>query len=125
MYALVLVLVLTACGGKTSEPSDDALKPVALQFANRLVARDFAAAHAMLATAMTREQLQQQYDAMVAPIGNVAGAQVMQTMTEWPDKQSTDLGWAYVAINGETGGEGVTVVVTRDRKIRSIEFGRP
>jgi hypothetical protein len=122
MRALVVLVLLTACGGRSS---DESYKPVAIQFAKHLVARDFAAAHALLAMPMTREQLEQSYDQMIAPIGKVSDAQIMQTMTDWPDKQANDAGWAYVAIAGELGSEAVTVVVTRDRKIRSIEFGRP
>jgi hypothetical protein len=122
MRALVLVLLLAGCGGKSS---DESFKPVALQFAKHLVARDFAAAHALLAMPMTREQLQQTYEKMVEPIGKVSDAQLTRTMTDWPDKQPTDAGWAYVSIIGELGGEGLTLVITRDRKIRSIEFGRP
>jgi hypothetical protein len=124
MHALALVVLvwLTACGGKTS---DDSYKPVALQFAQHLVARDFTAAHAMLAMPATADELKKTYDTMVEPIGKVSGAKLMESMTDWPDKQSGDIGWAYVAIEGEQGSEAVTVVVTRDKKIRSIEWGRP
>ncbi|MDQ3338030.1 MAG: hypothetical protein M4D80_22935 [Myxococcota bacterium] len=122
MHALALVILLTACGGKTS---DESYKPVAVQFAQHLIARDFAAAHAMLATPMTSAQLQQSYETMIAPIGKVSGPKLTQTMTDWPEKKSGDAGWAYVAIEGEHGSEAVTVVVTRDKKIRTVEFGRP
>ena len=62
---------------------------------------------------------------MVEPIGAISGTQVMQTMTKWPDKQPSDIGWAYVAINGATGSEAVMVVVTKEKKIRTVEWGRP
>ena len=122
MHVLALLVLLTACGGKTS---DESYKPVAQQFAQHLVARDFAAAGAMLATPTPPDELKQRYEAMVAPIGKIASTQVMETMTDWPEKKSGDLGWAYVALVGETGSEAVTVVVTRDKKIRSVEWGRP
>jgi hypothetical protein len=113
-------VLLTACGKLRMSRT-----AVAMQFAQHLVARDFAAAHAMLAMPMTPAQLQQSYETMIAPIGKVSGAKVMETMTDWPEKKSGDAGWAYVAIEGEHGGEGITVVVTRDNKIRTLEFGRP
>ena len=49
-------------------------------------------------------------------------------MTEWPDKQPLDVGWAYAAIAGEDGSEAVTVIVSSENGahvIRSIEWGRP
>ena len=122
MHVLALVVLLTACGGKTS---DDSYKPIALQFAQHLVARDFTAAHAMLAITTTPAELQRSYDTMVEPIGKVRETKLMQSMTDWPEKQSSDLGWAYVAIEGELGSEAVTVVVTDKKKIRMLEWGRP
>ena len=99
------------------------VKLTAEQFAKHLVAHDYAAANAMLVT--PAPDLQKQYETMVESIGKVTGTQVMNTMTAWPDKQPTDTGWAYVSINGELGSEAVTVVVTRDKKIRTVEWGRP
>jgi hypothetical protein len=122
VHALALVVLLTACGGKAS---DESYKPVAVQFAQHLVAREFAAAHAMLAITTTPAELQRSYDAMVEPIGKVSGTKLVQTMTDWPQKESGDAGWAYVAIEGELGSEAVTVIVTRSKKIRMIEWGRP
>src|SRR5687767_11787719 len=121
MRALVLALLLFACGSSSS----DAHSPTALKFTKHLVARDFVAAHTMLAMPMSRDELQTKFDEMTTPIGKLGESQVMQTMTDWPDKQRGDLGWAYVAIAGEHGGEGITLVVTREHKIRSIEWGRP
>lgn len=125
MRALVLVMLLAGCGGSKSEEAvdDSQFKPVAEQFAKLLVAHDYAAASAMLVT--PAPDLQKTYETMVEPIGAISGTQVMTTMTSWPDKQASDIGWAYVAINGETGSEAVTVVVTKDKKIRSVEWGRP
>ena len=123
MRALVLVMLLVGCGGSKSEEVSVDFKSIAERFAKHLVAHDYAAANAMLVT--PAPDLQKQYETMVEPIGKVTGTQVMQTMTKWPDKQATDRGWVYVAINGETGSEAVTVVVTKDHKIRSVEWGRP
>ena len=121
---LAVVVVLAGCGGKSSDASVDA-KPVALAFANHLVARDFAAANAMLATPITTAELQTSYDTMVEPIGKVKAPKLMESMTDWPEKKAGDAGWVYVAIEGESGSEAVTVVVTGAKKIRSIEWGRP
>ena len=54
--------------------------------------------------------------------------QVMEAMTEWPDKKPHDVGWAYAAIAGDGGSEAVTVVVSSEgghHLIRSVEWGRP
>ena len=125
MRALVLVMLLAGCGGsKSEEASDDSsFKPVAEEFAKHLVAHDYAAANALLVT--PAPDLQTQYETMVQPIGAISGTKVMQTMTKWPDKQATDIGWAYVAIEGATASEAVTVIVTKEKKIRSVEWGRP
>jgi hypothetical protein len=54
--------------------------------------------------------------------------ELIETMTDWPDKQPDDLGWAYVAINGASQSEAVTVIVRDENgtpRIRAIEWGRP
>ena len=118
----VLLLVLTGCGAKDSE-----YRPIAEAFAAKLVARDFAGAHAMLATppALTREELQAKFDDMTSWMGPASKVDVTQTMTDWPGKQAGDVGWAYVSIAGDAGLEGIAVVITRDKRVRSIEWGRP
>ncbi|HNC91251.1 MAG TPA: hypothetical protein PL000_20160 [Anaerolineales bacterium] len=49
-------------------------------------------------------------------------------MEQWPDQRPNDVGWAYVAIDGEGFSEAVTVIVENERQtpaIRYIEWGRP
>jgi hypothetical protein len=134
MRILLLSLAFAiACGSsREAVPTDDSYKEVATEFAAALVAKDFARAYALTSSAfrstMTQAAMQAQYEAMVAPLGRVSAAQLMNTMEQWPAKQPTDVGWAYVAINGDGGGEGVTVVVTREAdalRIRDVEWGRP
>jgi hypothetical protein len=119
VLGILLTFVLTGCGGSKS---DDSFHPIAKQFAQRLVARDFTAAREML---VTPAELQQPFEEMVEPIGKLGEVTITQTMTDWPDKQAGDAGWAYVAIAGELGSEAVTVVVTKSGKIRTVEWGRP
>ena len=109
MRALVLVLLL-ACGGKSDE-----VEPTAKQFARLLKAGDYTRAHAMLDTKppITREQFQQQYQQLLKDIGPVVDLHVTTT-----DEH------AYIAIQGRDEGEGIAIIV-RDKKIRTIEWGRP
>ena len=60
--------------------------------------------------------------------GAIGPIEVGQTMTSWPGKQASDLGWAFVSIGGDVYSEAVIVVVTSENgeaKIREVEFGRP
>lgn len=60
--------------------------------------------------------------------GAIGPIELGQTMTSWPAKQPSDVGWAYVSIGGEVYSEAVIVVVTSENgevRIREVEFGRP
>ena len=60
--------------------------------------------------------------------GAIGPIEVGQTMTSWPEKQPSDIGWAYVSIGGDVYSEAVIVVVTSENgaaRIREVEFGRP
>ena len=55
-------------------------------------------------------------------------AEVITDMEDWPGKEEDDIGWAYVALAGETFSEAATVIVKREGVglvIRSLEWGRP
>lgn len=112
------------------DPSRTEQGRVALKFANALCSGDFSAAHELLAAPL-RERLSQadlsrEFTEMVEYGGSPPDTvEAMNVLDDWPAKQAGDLGWAYVAISGEGFGEGVAVVVTRDRLIREIEWGRP
>lgn len=60
--------------------------------------------------------------------GTVGPIEVGQTMTDWPDKRESDIGWTYVSIGGDVYSEAVTVVVAIEdgaARIRVVELGRP
>ena len=103
------------------------------EFATALVAGQFERAHQMLSTSAMGEwsasSLQETYTKMVEYFGSPPSfVQVMEVMTEWPDKMPGDVGWAYAAIAGEGESEAVTVIVASEggkHVIRSILWGRP
>ena len=106
---------------------------IAFDFTKALAARDYSKAYAMTSQEYRKknsvDHLRALFEAIVpsdwGPIGLI---QVGETMTIWPKKQSSDLGWAYVSIGGNMYSEAVTVIVTLDngeQKIREVEFGRP
>ena len=77
----------------------------------------------------TVEQLRTAFETIVpsdwGPMGTI---EVGHTMTTWPGKQLSDIGWAYVSIGGDVYSEAVTVIVMLEHgeaKIREVEFGRP
>ena len=60
--------------------------------------------------------------------GTVGPIELGETMEDWPGRESSDAGWAYVSVGGDIYSEAVTVVVTvedGELKIRTAEFGRP
>ncbi len=106
---------------------------LALDFATALVSGQFEDASALLSSTaradwsatVLRDAYQEMIEYFDAPPDAV---EVMETMTDWPDKQDGDIGWAYVAIEGDDGSEAVTVVVCAEgdrHLIREIEWGRP
>jgi hypothetical protein len=112
-------------------PNDTPQGKVALQFAQSLVARNFADAQAMLTPELrslhSAAALQTQFEGMISnwqgmPVTEV---ETINVLDEWPDRQANDIGWAYVSIGGDRFNEAVAVVVTDAGLIRSIEWGRP
>src|SRR5215203_2565044 len=117
----------------TKEPEESEQGVVALAFAQALVAEDYRGAYGMLASSL-RERfpppfLKAKYERMIEygeGLPNFVG--VMGILDDWPGKQKEDVGWAYVAIGGDTFSEAVAVVVALEqgqRVIREIEWGRP
>ena len=103
---------------------------VALRFAEALTRGEFDAAHALLSPRLAKHisptELQVSYEKMIAyGHGPAKHTELVTILEEWPDKEPTDLGWAYVAISGPGYGEAVTVVVNDQRLIRTVEWGRP
>jgi hypothetical protein len=106
---------------------------LALAFAQALVAEDYEAAQAMLAddlrATLDARALGAHYEALIeGGDGPPIDVSVVSTLTQWPQREAGDLGWAYVGIAGDDYVEGITVVVAQQAataKIRSIEWGRP
>jgi hypothetical protein len=62
--------------------------------------------------------------------GPLQGAEVIEefTLEDWPDKQPDDLAVVYVALNGESFSEAVTLTLAQydeEILIRHLEWGRP
>jgi len=108
----------------------------AVAFASALVDADFDRAHSLLTPGLRadltpadlRDRLHQMFS------GYADGAPVRFhfdeefCLEEWPDKQTGDVGWAYVSVEGEDFVEAVSVVVASvdgALLIRNIEWGRP
>lgn len=132
----VATIVLAGCSkdepkipsGNTSD-----YRHTALEFTQSLAAREYQKAYAMTSQQYRKRttvgQLRAAFETIVptdwGPMGPI---EVGQTMTSWPSKQPSDIGWAYVSIGGDVYSEAVTVVVTSEQgeaKIREVEFGRP
>jgi hypothetical protein len=105
----------------------------ALEFARALVARDFEKAFSLQAPSQKEkcgsECLKSAYCEMIFEgLGPVLTTYIGTTMTDWPEKLSTDELWAYVVIEGADYSEAITVVVENKgnvRSIREVEWGRP
>jgi hypothetical protein len=62
--------------------------------------------------------------------GSIQEAQVMDdfTLEDWPGKQTDDLAVVYVALNGESFSEAVTLTLAeygQEILIRHLVWGRP
>ena len=116
-------------GGAVIKPHEK----IAYEFAKALMNSRFELAHSMLGKAYSltwsADWLKKQYDEMVSYGDSPAQEIALETsMTDWPDKQEKDIGWAYVSIIGDGFCEAVTVTSYNDNgdiKIRDIEWGRP
>ena len=103
----------------------------ALAFAQALVEGNFNGAHTLLTSTTQTEisagQLRENYLGMIDywETKVVDEVEALEILDDWPDKQSEDWGWVYVAINGDGFGEAISIVITKDKKIREIEWGRP
>lgn len=108
-------------------------RQIALEFARALAAREYPKAYAMTSQGYrgknTVDQLRTGFETIVpTDWGTAEPIEVGQTMTDWPGKQPSDLGWAYVSIGGDVYSEAITVVVTSESgkaRVREVEFGRP
>ncbi len=108
-------------------------RDIANAFATALIEGRFEAAYALLdfnaRETWSVSALQRRYSEMVGyfemPPHHI---EVVETMTEWPDQQPEDIGWAYVAIASDRESEAVIVIVCIENGrglIRQVEWGRP
>lgn len=135
-HALFLTVFLIGCMGReTPMPAARVhdYSSVGLRFATALANRDYPTAYAMTSSvyqgSTTLDAMRLAFEAIVPTDWKTVGpVEVGQTMDVWPDKQRSDIGWAYISIGGDVYSEAVTVVVMLEAgapKIRTVEFGRP
>lgn len=137
---VLLWLVLAVLGGgcssgevRVSDGSAGDYKQVALTFTKALAARDYGAAYALTSTdyrgSTSVGGMQAAFERIVPLEWKTVGPiEVSETMDDWPGREPSDVGWAYVSVGGDVYSEAVTVVVTLEAgvlKVRRVEFGRP
>lgn len=106
---------------------------IALTFAELLIKGEFSKAHDLISPAAQSvypiNTLKKQHKTMTAYLGrDSCVADVLETMTDWPAKRDGEVEWLYVAIMGDSGSEGISVVVRQQDNqysISSVEWGRP
>jgi hypothetical protein len=118
---------------KAAPAADAATVELATSFADALVAADFGKARVLLSRSLKKAKSEQSLARSVKSLlpsakSKLEDAEVVETLTDWPDKQQGDVGWVYVALNGDGFSEGVSVTVSREGSrlaIRDVEWGRP
>ena len=106
---------------------------VALAFGWHVIRKEWEAARELftidLRASTSAQDLEEQVREMIAYAEDeLSQAEVITDMEVWPDKEEHDVGWAYVALSGDTFSEAATVIVKKEGDqllIRSIEWGRP
>jgi len=110
-------------------------RAIAQEFGDCITNRDYGAACALLTKQLqgstTPERICNAVSTMTsyAP-GPIQEAQVMDdfTLEDWPGKQAGDLAVVYVALNGDSFSEAVTLTLMKqgeDILIRELAWGRP
>ncbi|HEY6169504.1 MAG TPA: hypothetical protein VI454_15795 [Verrucomicrobiae bacterium] len=108
---------------------------VAVQFGHAIAQGGFRAAHALLTeearASHSPENLKQAVEKMIAlgdgPITDVSLVSGC-ILDDWPNKQEGDVGYVYVALDGDGFCEAVTVTLAQEAgniRIRKLEWGRP
>ena len=108
---------------------------VAQRFGDCIAKKDYGAAWALLSKELqassTPESIKNAVATMIAyASGPIQQAQIMDefTLEDWPGKQAGDLAVVYVALNGDSFSEAVTLSLAqhgKDALIRHLEWGRP
>jgi len=79
----------------------DQYKKLAVEFAEALASNNFGLAKELLSSECN-DDLVYELDEMISYGSSpVTEVELMNSMEDWPSKQATDIGWAYVALCGE------------------------
>src|SRR6476659_1504837 len=94
-------------------------RQVGLAFTKALAARDYDAAYALTSRAYrdstSLNALEAAFETIVPTDWTTVGPiEVGEAMEDWPGKEASDVGWAYVSVGGDVYSEAVIVVVTRE-----------
>jgi hypothetical protein len=108
-------------------------KRVALAFVEALATRDYDVAYALTSRdyrdSTSLKALQAAFETIVPVDWKAVGPiEVGETMEDWPGKEPSDVGWAYVSVGGDVYSEAIVVIVTLEEgelRVRTVEFGRP
>lgn len=133
---LCFTLVLFGCskeGNGVQNISTDNYENIAFEFTVALTKRDYTKAYSMTSKEFknhtTIEVMKNTFERIV-PLdwGTMGPIELGETMTDWPDKRPTDLGWVYVSIGGDMYSEAIIAIVSvedNSLKVREVEYGRP
>ena len=111
----------------------EAAPALATDFVRALASRDYGRAYAMTSedyrAGASQAEMQAAFEAVI-PLdwGDTEPIEIGLTMSDWPGKQSDDVGYVFVSIYGDVYSEGVSVVVASGGDslvIRGVEWGRP
>lgn len=133
---LLIVLILVAgckSGDEGMTGSTTDMEEVALIFTQALSDRDYKKAFSLTSKEFQAQNslaaMKTNFEAIV-PLdwGHVGPLEIGETMTDWPNKQSDDVGWVYVSIGGDVYSEAIVVIVSSQDDsllISNVEYGRP
>ncbi len=138
---LLAIALLGACSNESAPGGGSAITDemriaypeFATDFAKALTSGDYDAAYDMLSPEMKRknsaDSLGYEFEEMVKYGGSPARVDgFIETLDDWPDKATDEVGWVYVSVGGDDYAEAVIVVVSvhgDGLAINSVEWGRP
>ena len=139
IYIVIVLFLLSVVSGCTKEEagvsniSTDNYENFAYEFTVALTNREYKKAYSMTSkefkTKTTIEEMKASFEHVVPnDWGAMGPIELGETMTDWPDKRATDLGWVYVSIGGDVYSEAIIAIVSIEDKaikIREVEYGRP
>jgi hypothetical protein len=110
-------------------------RSIAQRFGDCIVSKDYSGASSLLTdelqSSLTPEAIKNTITSMTAYAqGVIQEAEVMDafTLEDWPGKQPADRAVIYVALNGDSFSEAVTLTLAQygdEVLIRHLEWGRP